>query len=357
MSPFDAAWLAAAVRLSAPISFAALGELVAELGGVLNIGLEGMMLVGAFFSFWAALATGSLWIGVLAGIGAGIAWAALMALVALSLRGDQIIVGVGLNILALGTTTVLFRTIPPEDTIRLHPMAAVKIPGLAEIPFFGRALFNQIPIVYLLYVLIPAIWVLVYRTHWGLRARAAGETPRTAESVGASVIRLRWTGTLLAGAGAGLAGAFLSVGQTGSFAQGMSGGRGFLALAAVVFGRWRPVPVMGACFLFGAAEALELRMQSQFIARSVWVVLGGAAIVAIAWGARRRNARRPQRAFVILALTGAAAALFAISPNWQLPSELWLSLPYVLSLVVLAGFVGRARTPSALAVPYDRTEH
>ncbi len=323
---------------------AASGELLAERAGVLNIGLEGMMLAGAFFAFLGTWATASVWLGVLAGLLAGATLAALMALLSIEARADQIVVGVGLNLLALGTTTFVYRAIFSGRTQVI-------------VEHMRPALFGQIPLVYVAFLLVPAAWIFLYWTRPGLIVRATGEMPEAADVAGADVKRVRWLATLAAGGLAGMGGAFLTVGQLGLFIEGMSGGRGFLAVAAVIFGRWHPVGVLGACLVFGTADALQLRLQAaEFVPPAVWLLL---ATVALSFPAAALLFRRMRRAHLLslaLALAAGVAALagFFTAPRVVLPSQWWLALPYVLALLALAGVAGRSRAPLALALPYRR---
>lgn len=358
MGPFDVAWLTATVRLATPLLFAASGELVSERSGVINIGLEGMMLTGAFFAFLGVYLWGSVLLGVLLGMVAGIVLAALMALLSIHARANQIVVGVGLNLLALGITTFVFREVfAGQAEIHLNRPTPIAVPGLSKIPVLGDALFHQTLFVYAAFAGVILVWFVLYRTTWGLALRATGELPAAADSAGLPVSGIRWVGTLTAGAMAGLAGSFLSVGQLGLFIEGMSAGRGFLALAAVIFGAWRPFGVLGACLVFGAADALQLRLQAEAtVPREVWLAI---ALVAVAYLALQVAGRRgrPVSGTVIwgsLGVAGLGLALFVIAPRWHFPSQLWLTMPYVLALLALAGLVGRVRMPSALATPYRR---
>jgi simple sugar transport system permease protein len=222
----------------------------------------------------------------------------------------------------------------------------------------GRALFNQTLLVYLAFAVVAVVWFVLYRTSWGLAIRAAGEVPAAADTAGVRVTRIRWLGTLAAGALAGMAGGFLSVGQLGFFIEGMSAGRGFLALAAVIFGGWRPVGVLAACLVFGAGDALQLRLQAEAtVPRQVWLAIG---LVAVAWivatrvGRRERLRASPGALAAGLLVAGIGGSLFAIDPAWHFPSQLWLTLPYLLALLALAGLVGRVHMPSSLAIPYRR---
>jgi ABC-type uncharacterized transport system permease subunit len=359
MGPFDTALVSAAVGITTPILFAAIGETIAQRSGVINIGLEGMLLSGAFFGFWAAWASHSIAVGVLMGMAAGAVFAAIMASFSISLRADQIVVGVGINILAVGATTFGNEQIFQQGSqVTIPPMSRLVIPGLSHIPVIGRAFFHQVPLAYFAYLAVPAAWYLLYRTNWGLTIRGAGEAPDAVETSGLSVVRIRWFATLTAGAMAGLGGTMLSVGNLGLFTENMSGGRGFIALAAVIFGRWRPPAVFGACLLFGGTEALELRLQAQTeIPRQVWLLLLLIPLVLLAWRfLRRRRATAPGvgalAAGTVLFLFGLVLAI--VGPSWSIPSQFWLMLPYVVTLVVLAGLVGRTRLPAALGLPYRR---
>jgi general nucleoside transport system permease protein len=354
LGPFDESWLIATVALTAPLLFAALGEMISERSGVINVGLEGMMLVGAFAAFLVAWETGSVWLGVAAGVAGGLAVAAVMALVSVNGGGDQIVAGLGLFIVGGGLTVYANQEIfADEGRASVDPMAPVGIPGLEELPGIGEAFFNQTPLVYLAYLAVPLVYVLLWRTPWGLAIRAVGERPEAAEVAGIKVSIVRWFGVLAAGIGGGLAGALLTVGSIGIFNDGISSGRGFIAIAAVVFGRWRPLGVLAACLVFGAADALQLRLQAiGEIPREVWLAMGAIAIAVLAW-----RLRRPGGVPTIdIAIPGAAvltaAVLFVIAPSWQLPAQIWLMLPYVVTLLVLAGLLGRTRLPSALGVPY-----
>jgi general nucleoside transport system permease protein len=355
VNPFDIALFAAAIRLSVPLLLAALGELVSERAGVINIGLEGMMLFGAYAAFLTAYGTGSVGLGLAAGVGVGLLAAAIMSFVAINLRGDQIVVGVAINLLAAGVTLFLYRLQfegSQPTTVRMDPFA---VPVLSEVPLIGPVLFDQLPLVYLAYGLAPAVAFLLYRTRRGLMLRSAGEKPEVLHAAGTDVIRTQWTGVLTAGALAGLGGAFLSVGQVGLFAENMTAGRGFLALAAVVFGQWRPYGVVVACVVFGFTDALQLRLQSMgAVPREVWVALVVVGIAAaIAGVLRARRSRSPLRwvvlGSVLCVVAGLAGAVAA--PHFALPSQFWLSLPYVLSLLALATSARGVRAPSMVGRP------
>jgi simple sugar transport system permease protein len=358
MGPLDVLWLTATIRLATPLLFAATGELVAERTGILNIGLEGMMLMGAFFAFLGTHLTGSVVVGVLVGLVAGATLSAVMAVLAIETRANQIVLGVGLNLLALGITTFTFREVfADQGEVVLDRPPIIRLPLLSEIPVIGRAFFSQTMLVYLAFAAVVVVWFVLHRTTWGLAVRAAGEVPAAADTAGVSVAKTRWIGTLVAGAMAGVAGAFLSVGQTGIFVEGMSGGRGFLALAAVIFGGWRPFGVMAACLAFGAADALQLRLQAEAtVPQEVWLAV---AFLALAYLVSRlmlrKRARRGSGGLLIgTALLVLGGSLFAAAPHWAFPPQLWLTLPYVLALLALAGFVRRVRMPASLTIPYRR---
>lgn len=297
--------LAATLALAAPLLATALGELLAQRSGMLNIGLEGMMLVGAFAGFVAAYRTGSPWLGVALGAAAGAAAAALFGLSTITLAGDQIVTGAAVNILAAGATGVAYRATfgVTGSALTCPTLPPVPVPLLEGLPVLGEALFRQNGFVYGAFLLVPAVAWALGRTGWGLGARAAGEHPRAADAAGIDVARARWTCVLLGGALAGASGAYLSVGHANTFVEGMTAGRGFMALAIVIFGKWSPAGALGGALLFGLANALRFRF-------------------------------------------GAAGS--------EVPYHFFLALPYLVTLAALALFVGRARAPAALAQPYSR---
>jgi simple sugar transport system permease protein len=353
MNVFDAFWVATTLQSATPLLFAASGEVVSERTGVLNIGLEGMMLMGAFFGFYGAYLTGNLLVAILCGAAAGALLAGLMALLAINARANQIVVGLGLNLLALGMTSFLFRRIFSGNQILISVRGQYPLGALGRLPFVGEAFFRQPVLVYVSLATVAAVWALLHQTTWGLGMRAAGEDPEALDASGSDPIRTRWIGTLLAGALAGLGGAFLST-STGVFIEGMTAGRGYLAIAAVIFGRWRPVGVLLACLVFGAADALQLRLQSiPFIPRTAWLGLSviGLIYVVSVLAPHRAEKRRPLAG---VAAIGGGLALFALGPHISLPAQFWRALPYVVTLAVLAGVVGQARMPSNLAIAYRR---
>lgn len=362
MGVFDTAWLVAVVLAATPLVLAAMGELVSERAGVLNVGLEGMMVLGAFFGFFGATHSGSWVVGALVGTAAGLVVGAIAAGFSVWARADQIVVGIGINVLGLALSAYVFsESFGAGDRAGFDRPPRVAIPLLSDLPVVGRVLFEQQVFVYLAALSVAAVWFVLYRTGWGLSLRAVGENPSAADSAGLVVWRVRFAGNLVAGALAALGGAFLSIAQVGTFTQGMSAGRGFLALAAVIFGRWRPLGVLGACIVFGAADALQFRLQARGdVPVEVWVA-GAVALAALLVVLARRplGATTRSRRSLVLAIVGVGAVAMAagavLRPDVTMPPQVWLALPYVLTLFVLGGAVGRSRAPSALGVPFRRT--
>lgn len=359
MGPFDTSLVIAMVLTTTPILFSAIGELVAQRAGVINIGLEGMMLNGAFFGFWAAHASGSLLLGVVVGMLAGTVLGVVMAALSVSANADQIVVGIGITILATGATTFaneeLFTGGGNQATI--PGMSNLAIPGLDHIPVIGRALFDQVPLAYAAYLMVPAVWYVLYRTSLGLLIRGAGEYPDAVETSGTSVVAIRWAATLFASSMAGLGGVMLSVGNLGVFNEGMSGGRGYIALAAVIFGRWRPLGVLCASLVFGGTDALQLRLQTfPAIPHQVWIGLLLIPVLVLTYQLIRRRrlpkAMRPSGFGTTVFVVGVILAI--MGPHWRVPSQFWVMLPYVITLVVLGGVAGQVRLPRALGLPYRR---
>ncbi len=305
---------ASAIRMATPLALAAIGGTICERSGIVNIALEGMMLTGAFFGVVAALATGSPWIGVLAAVVAGTVLAAIHAFASITLRTDQVVSGTAINILALGLTGFFMEVFyghpgTTDSAPRLQPVFNITGPTegfLGTVWTWVNGVFlSYTPIVYLAIVIaIVGQWAM-FNTSWGLRLRAMGEHPRAADTVGVSVIRGRYSAVLLSGALGGLAGANLTLEQVGSFTENMTNGRGFIALAANIFGRWTPVGSYLASLLFGFADALQIKLQ---LFRDVI----------------------------------------------KIPSQFFLMLPYILTVIVLAGVVGRAVAPAAVGKPYEK---
>ncbi|AMW03684.1 ABC transporter permease [Gemmatimonas phototrophica] len=292
-------FLEATVRTATPLAFAALGECISERAGVINIGLEGSIIAGAL---GATVAAGVIGVGGGFAVGAlaGVAVAAVFALFTVGLKADQIITGTAITMFALGLTGTLYRTIFGTSGVALSTptTGVVAIPGLSSLPLVGPGLFAQPLATYVVMLLAPFLAWWLQRTHGGLALRAIGEYPEAAVAAGIAPRRVQALAVLFAGGMAGLAGATLVLAQAGTFVEGMSAGRGFIAIAIVVLGRWRPLGVAAAALLFGAANSLQTLFQS-------------------------------------MGFTG-------------VPYQLFLALPYVLTLLVLAGASGRAASPAAL---------
>ena len=298
--------LAAALRIATPLLFAALGGILSERAGVFAVGLEGMMLAGAFAGVVTTHALGHVAVGLLASAVGGAALGAVVALATVRFYADQMVTGLAVNILSLGLTSFLLRGLVGHGqapTIRVTPLPPVPIPLLADVPFLGPLLFRLPALTYVGLVLVVATVVLLQRTRAGLTLRAVGEHPTAAFAVGTDPARVRAI-AVTAGAGlAGVGGAVLSLQQVGTFTDGMTNGRGYLALAAIIVGRWSPGGALVACLLFGATDALQLRVQ---------------------------GLRLPISSYVIQ------------------------MLPYVVSLAVLAGLGRGARLPAAIGTPFVR---
>lgn len=358
--PFNAGLLGSVLVITTPILLAGVGELISERAGVLNVGLEGMMLVGAFVSYLTARETGDTVYAVLVGIGGGGLFAVIMALVSIEAKADQIVAGIAINLLALGATNFMYLKIfGGEKLTPVHTIGNLAIPGLSKIPGgIGEAIFDQNVILYIAFLLVPTAWLLLYRSKWGLSIRAAGEMPVSIDTAGVSVRRVRWFSVLCAGCLSGLAGAYLVMVEVGIFGQNMTGGRGFLALVAVIFGSWRASGLLGAALVLGGIEALQIRLASvSSLPKQVWLV---AAIVLAAFAIyrvarHRRGGRllvRPPLTMVVL--VAASIAMFVVVPHIHLPEQIYMTFPYVLALVLLAAAVTHARQPKYLTIPYSR---
>lgn len=290
--------LAATIRTATPLALAALGELLVERTGLINVGLEGAILAGAFGSLVGATTGGVLW-GYAGAAAGGVVVAALYAVFVVWLKANQIIAGTALTLLSVGATGTLYRALYGSSGAALAAptSAPFPIPWLSQIPLVGSALFAQPPITYGAYLLVPVLAWWLRGTHAGLALRAIGEQPEAAQVAGVRVQRTRVFAVLAGGVLAGLAGGTLVLAQAGTFAEGMSAGRGFIAIAIVVLGRWQPLGVALAAFVFGAASALQFAFQAM---------------------------------------------------GWHAPYQLFLVVPYLLTLAGLAGATGRTRAPAAL---------
>ena len=285
----------ATVRIAIPILLVTIGEIVAERGGVLNIGLEGMILVGAFGAFSGAWAVGTPWAGLLLAIALAMALAAIFALFVVRLALDPLVTGVAVNVLALGVTGVLFRAATADaGTVFVATFPALPLGPLAGIPLIGKALFSQNALGYAAFAAAIGASLFLRRTSPGLVLRATGESPDAVAAAGADPVRIRLGATLFGGAMAGAAGAYLSTGWSNTFVENMSAGRGFVALAIVVFARWTPLGAIGGSLLFGLAMALQVRLQGQVgIPYQFFQMLPYALTLVVLAAAPRRGAGAP----------------------------------------------------------------
>jgi simple sugar transport system permease protein len=290
---FSIALIFSTIRLSTPLILAALGGLFSERSGVINIALEGMMLAGAFTAAAVTYATGSPYVGLLGGMLAGMLIAAVHALACIRYRADQVVTGTAINILMLGMPAFL------SGAFFLSSGSTPQIPKEHLIPW--------LPIV-IAFAMVPLTWYVLYKTPFGLRLRSVGENPEAADAAGVPVARMRYAGVLLSGLLAGIGGAYLSIGQSSLFTRNMTSGRGFIALAALIFGKWRPVQTLLACLLFGLTEAVSIQMQG----------------------------------------------VVKLPSGDDIPVQFIQMVPYVLTIVVLAGFIGSSRPPRALGMPYQK---
>jgi len=252
------------IRTALPVTLGAIGGVFAERCGIVNINIEGQMLVGAFASFITAYLTNNLWIGLLVGMAAGMLLSLILAICAITFRIDQTITGIALNMFSSGATSFGYWMIfgVMTTTPIIGKFASVSIPGLSSIPFLGEILFNHSIAVYIVYVLIIVSFIVLFRTTFGLKMRACGEHPRAAETMGVNVVKMRYSGMLICGAFTGLGGAILSLVSLGMFSDDITAGKGFVALAVVIFGRWNPLICALAALFFGTVDALQLRIQA-----------------------------------------------------------------------------------------------
>jgi len=304
------------IRLATPLLLACLAGLYSERAGIFDIGLEGKMLIAAFFSAAIAAVTGSVWWGLLAGISASLLLSALHGVASITFRGNQLISGVAINFLASGLTVLIAqswfqqggRTPSLFGGGRFEPINFPFADALSEVPIIGpiysELLSGHSILVYAAFAMVPLTWWVLYRTRFGLRLRAVGENPAAVDTAGVSVVKLRFAAVAICGVLCGIAGAYLATALQAGFVKEMTAGRGFIALAALIFAKWRPWHAMGACLLFGLLQAIALRFQN--------IDLGGVVI----------------------------------------PVQVMDALPYILTVVILAGFVGKAIPPRAGGEPY-----
>lgn len=308
--------LVESLRLGTPVALGSMAGLWCERSGVVNIGIEGMMLASAGMGFMTyalvgdARGSGALWLSVGVAVATGGLIALLHAWLSVTFRVDQIISGVVINLLALGVTGFIrSEVIVPSGISTGVPTATIALPGLSKIPIVGPQLLTNKPIFFMMFVIVAATWFVLFRTPFGLRIRSVGENPHAAETLGIDVIRIRYTAVVIGGLVAGLGGAWFSLESQAGFEDNMTNGAGFIALAALIFGKWRPSTAFAGAILFGFTRALGSRLQF------LGVTIG----------------------------------------DFGIPSELWQSLPFVVTIIVVAGAVGKAIAPAADGVPFERS--
>jgi len=295
--------LASSLRMCTPIALGAAAGILCERAGVVNIAIEGMMLAAAAFGFGANLFFENIWVGVLAAVLVGGLMAGLHAVMSIRFKTDQIISGTAINILAVGTSGFLRRAYLVNAYFVGQTLPIIRIPLLADIPVLGTLFFRSQPMVYTMMILVPLLYVVLFHTPWGLRTRAVGEHPRAADTVGINVFKMRYVNVIVAGCIAGLAGAWFSLETVGSFEDMMTGGKGFIALAAMIFGNWNPIGAFLGALLFGFADALQIKLQ-------------------------------------IL--------------NVPLPYQFLGMAPYVATMIVVGGVIGRSTPPAAEGKAYEK---
>ncbi|MGO4438322.1 ABC transporter permease [Rhizobium sp. RAF56] len=311
--------LSSTIRLSIPLIFTALAGLFSERAGIFDIGLEGKMLASAFASACVAYLTGSAWLGLAAGVAISVAFGVLHGFTSITNRGNQIVSGVAINFFVAGITIVLGqawfgqggRTPQLEATARFSPIVLPGADAIRSVPIIGPLCADVISgnnmLTYLAFAAVPISWWILYRTRFGLRLRAVGENPGAVDTAGISVTWLRYRAVICAGILCGFSGTYLAIAQSAAFIQNMSAGKGYIALAALIFAKWKPVPVMFACLLFGFLDAFSNFMQGK-----------------------------------------------AVPFVGEVPVQIFQALPYILTCILLAGFIGVANPPKAGGVPYTK---
>lgn len=304
---FLAGLLGAMIRMATPIIFGTMGEIITERSGVLNLGIEGIMLMGAMTGFLTTLHTGSLWLGVLAAAFVGILLSLLMAFLSVILGLSQHVSGLGITLLSTGLAMFIYRLSvgSPVSPPTVKPFSPLAIPLLSTLPVVGKAFFNQYSLVYIAFLLIPIIWVLLFKTSWGLVIRTVGENPLAADTVGINVNLVRTLCLAAGGALMGIGGAFLTLAHQNMFLIEVVGGRGWVCIAMVIFGNWNPIKGAGGALLFGLLDGLQLRLQG------IW---------------------------------------------YKIPFHLFLVIPYLITIIALATMSRRTAAPAGLLKPYRREE-
>ena len=304
---FFVSLFAGTIRLATPILLPALGQLYTQRAGILNPGVEGTMLMGSISGFAVACATNNLWLGLAAGILGGMLYSLVMAWLSVTMRANQVIAGIGMNILASGLAAYIYRLIFGIRALpaKITSFQAIDIPGLSDIPVIGTIFFQHNILVYFAFALVPITWFILEKTTFGLKIKAVGEHPRAADSKGISVGGIRYAAVLIGGAYAGAGGAFMTIAYLNTFTESVIGGFGYIAVSVVIFARFMPGKAMWGAMLFGLTSALQLRLQAQGIG---------------------------------------------------IPSQLLLMLPYIMTIIALIFASKKAEFPSAYTVPYSRME-
>ncbi len=370
---FTISLLFSTIRLATPLVLAALGGLYSERSGVINIALEGLMLAGAFTAASVTYYAHNPWIGLGSAILAGALVASLIAFACITCKANQVVTGTGINILFLGLPAVL------SGALFLSSGSTPQIPKENTLPTLNHLLPSFLPqwriiteistISLLAVILVLVTRYILYRTPFGLRLRAVGENPEAADAAGVGVNRIRYLAVILSGALAGIGGAYLSIGQSSLFTRNMTAGRGFIALAALIFGKWRPVQTMLACLLFGFADALTIQLQGVPVSIMGVIHLGvGVAALLIVWLILHlfSLAKRNLLLEFVIALAAAVVtwsifflatlgyfARLAIAPV-EIPVQFIQMIPYLVTIIVLAGFIGQSRAPKAIGIPYQK---
>jgi simple sugar transport system permease protein len=295
--------VASSLRMCTPIALGAMAGILCERAGVVNIAIEGMMLAAAAFGFGANLFFENIWVGLVVAVLVGGLMATLHAVMSIRFKTDQIISGTAINILAVGASGFLRRAYLVKAYFVGQTLPIIRIPVLSQVPVLGAIFFKSQPIVYMMLIMLGVMYIVLFHTPWGLRTRAVGEHPLAADTVGINVFRTRYINVIVAGCIAGLAGAWFSLETVGSFEDLMTGGKGFIALAAMIFGNWNPIGAFLGALLFGFADALQIKLQ-------------------------------------IL--------------NVPLPYQFLGMAPYIVTMIVLAGFIGRTTPPAAEGQPYEK---
>ena len=298
--------LSAMLRMAAPLLLACLGGLFTARAGIINLALEGVMLAGAFTGFVGAYISGSLFVGVITAMAGGVAMAMILGVLSIHGRANQTVAGVGINIASLGITSYLFKVFfSGKGLMKATSFSPIPIPLLSRIPVVGKAFFDQGLLVYLAFALVPVVWYILYRTPSGLTIRATGEHPKAVDTLGGNVYRVRYVSIIALGMLAGLGGACLTIGQTGTFAENITAGKGYIALAALIFGRFTPIGSLASALIFGFFEGIQLRLQTAGVA---------------------------------------------------IPHQFLTMLPYLMTLLALTVFVKRSQAPAAMGKPYNRQD-